>query len=311
MSAAVAASAAQPAPERQIDGARLLQHLTRAIRRYVIASPAQLDVLALWAVHTWAIGAFYITPYLHITSAQKGCAKSLLLEILDCLVAKPLRAGYVTAAALKSAVNEWHPTLLLDEVDQQMKGSKEMASILRGLLNFGAKRGTPYISSVKKSDGNFKPEKFDCFCAKALAGIGHLWETVADRSLPIRLQRRLDSEPISEFRPDDAAWHLVPLRKATESWVRAHLEEIRQARPKAPALNREADLMKPLLAIGEVAGGSGRSGRGGRCWRSAAAEPRNPVMRRWSCSPRCGRCSPMRTGSPARSLLTDCPCSRG
>ncbi|MGH9476381.1 MAG: hypothetical protein ACRD1C_08610 [Terriglobales bacterium] len=54
-------------------------------------------------------------------------------------------------------------------------------------------------------DGKFEPQSFGTFGPKALAGIGKLWETVADRRLPIRLQRRLADEPILPFRADGAA----------------------------------------------------------------------------------------------------------
>ncbi|MGH9473378.1 MAG: DUF3631 domain-containing protein, partial [Terriglobales bacterium] len=194
-------------------------------------------------------------PYLHITSAQKGCGKSRLLKVLASLVAKPLRTASISPAALYRKMDSEHPTLLLDEVDQQMHGSKEAAAIIRGVLNCGFERGTPYHLCEKSGGGRIEVRSFDTFGAKALAGIGRLWETVADRSLPIILQRRLMSEPIARFRPEDAEWHLTPLQAAAKEWTKANLEPLRRARPAVQAINREADLLEPLLAIADVAGG--------------------------------------------------------
>ena len=44
------------------------------------------------------------------------------------------------------------------------------------------------------------PQAFPTFAPMALAGIGRLKDTVADRSITIRLQRRLKSEDVDAFR---------------------------------------------------------------------------------------------------------------
>jgi len=50
------------------------------IQRFTVLSESQVVVLAAWILHTWAIDAFDITPYLHITAPEKSCGKTRLLE---------------------------------------------------------------------------------------------------------------------------------------------------------------------------------------------------------------------------------------
>ena len=91
------------------------------------------------------------------------------------------------------------PTLLLDESDAAFNSDKEYAEALRGVLNNGYTRGKPYTTCVGQGAG-IKPHDFKVFCPKAIAGIGKLPDTVADRSVPIALKRRAPGERIDRFR---------------------------------------------------------------------------------------------------------------
>jgi len=70
---------------------------------------------------------------------------------------------------------------------------KHYAEALRGVLNCGYRRGG--VASICVGKGtDIEARDFSTFCAKALAGIGHLPDTVADRSIPIRLKRKAPGE---------------------------------------------------------------------------------------------------------------------
>jgi hypothetical protein len=64
------------------DGVSLLNDLSSFVRRFVALTHAQSDVCALWVVHTHVLDAADTTPYLNISSAEKQCGKTLLLEVL-------------------------------------------------------------------------------------------------------------------------------------------------------------------------------------------------------------------------------------
>ena len=68
----------------------LLDELVAYVRRYVVLKDSQAETVALWIMHTHAIDAADVTPYLAILSAEKRSGKSRLLEVLSLLVARPL-----------------------------------------------------------------------------------------------------------------------------------------------------------------------------------------------------------------------------
>lgn len=70
-------------------GLALVNDVRRFVRRYVVMTNEQLLVVTLWVVHTHCVEAFEQTPYLAVTSPEKQCGKSRLLETTELLVAQP------------------------------------------------------------------------------------------------------------------------------------------------------------------------------------------------------------------------------
>jgi hypothetical protein len=233
----------------------VLDELAGFVRRFVVMSEAQADAVALWVVHTHLFTAAAQTPYIAISSAEKRSGKTRLLEVLELLVARPWLTGRVTAAVLARKVDAEGPTLLLDESDAAFKGEKEYAEALRGLLNTGHRRGGKSTVCVGQG-AELSYKDFSTFCAKAIAGIGKLPDTVADRSLPIRLERRAPDERAERFRRRDAQMEAAPLRLALDE-LTAFVHELEDARPDLPAEldDRAQDSAEPLLAIADLAGG--------------------------------------------------------
>jgi 5S rRNA maturation endonuclease (ribonuclease M5) len=239
------------------DTAELLDGVEALIHKYVVTSDEQRCVLALWALHTHVIAAADTTPYIAITSAEKRSGKSRLLEILAQLVPRPLEAANISDAALFRALgaeDELPATVLFDEVDAVFKAKEKEE--LRGLLNAGYRRGAKAYRCVGEG-AKQTVTPFPVFGPKALAGIGELPDTIADRSIPIRLRRRSRDEPVARGRYKLIAVDCEPLRVEAERWAVAHVGLLREAEPDLPEeLNdREQDGGEPLIAIADLAGG--------------------------------------------------------
>jgi hypothetical protein len=122
--------------------AATLDALAGYLRRYMVMSDGQRDAVALWVFHTHAFAAAEATPYLHVTSAERESGKTRLLEVLELVVARPLKTGGTTAAALARAVaKDPPPTMLLDETDNAFRRDREYVAALLGILNDGYRRG--------------------------------------------------------------------------------------------------------------------------------------------------------------------------
>jgi hypothetical protein len=247
-------AAIEPEPIPPI--ALLLQQVSGLLRQYIVfPSDYQVVACALWTVHTHAIDAAEVTPYLLATSPERRSGKTRLQDVLDLLVARPWRVVNPSEAVLFRKVHKDHPTLLLDEVDAIWGKDAPQYEGLRALLNAGHRRGVTVPRMAGEGTG-LKVMEFDVFGAKCIAGIGAMPDTVADRSIPIRLHRRAPEEHITRFRFREAAALAAPIRTGLERWAEGHLEELREARPELPDIHdRAADSWEPLLAIADSAGG--------------------------------------------------------
>jgi putative DNA primase/helicase len=240
-------------PERDpwpdpVSGAELLDELSASIRRYVVMPDDAADMAALWTVHTYLVDALGISPRLAVTSPERGCGKTTLLDVLLCLVQRPLPTANATASAIFRVVEMRRPTLLIDEGETFLLENEE----LRGILNSGHRRGGSVIRTV---GDDFEPRSFSTYSACAIALIGRLPATLADRSVSVELRRRLSDEAIEAFRFDRIE-HLDQLARKAARWATDNTDRIRDADPDMPAgvFNRMADNWRPLLAIADVVG---------------------------------------------------------
>jgi hypothetical protein len=234
----------------------ILRDTTAFVRRFVVLTPEESVATALWIVHTYALEATDVTPYLLITSAEMRSGKSRLVEVLQVLVARPWKADHTTTAVLAYRMNENPPpTLLLDESDAAFGGPSDYVEALRGILNAGYRRGGCVWKMVRLG-GDFKPRGLSAFGPKAIAGIGKFPNTVADRGIPIRLKRRSPSEAVESFYPSEVEPEAAELRDRIASWAEPNSEYLRGLRPTRPngIGDRAQEVWEPLLAIADTAG---------------------------------------------------------
>lgn len=125
--------------------ASLLTDIAHTIQRFIACEPETAYAATLWIAMTWVIDVVRVSPLAVITAPEKRCGKSQLLSVMRQLVNRPLIISNITPAALFRAMDTWHPTLLVDEVDAFMRDNNE----LRGLLNAGHMRDAAYAIRVE------------------------------------------------------------------------------------------------------------------------------------------------------------------
>jgi len=243
----------EPDPWREpVDGAKLLDAMRTLVLRYAVL-PTHADVvLALWALHTYGLGAFTHSPRLCATAPEKGCGKTLILDLMDVLALKPICSVSITSAALFRTVEMYQPTLLIDEAENLRSESGEDAM---HVLNSGFQRSKANILRCVGND--LRPMQFSTWCPVAIALIGKLPPTLHDRSILIAMRRKTRIERVELFQSDRVIQDADPLRRAAARWAADYIEALRQAHPVMPdaLLNRSADIWRPLLAIADLAGG--------------------------------------------------------
>jgi uncharacterized protein DUF3631 len=101
------------------------------------------------------------------------------------------------------------------------------------------------------------PHEFSSFCPVAIAAIGRLPRSIADRAIHVRMRKAMRGEIKREFRPDKAMKAFEPLRRRAMRFAVDNMERLAEHEPEMPAgaFNRFADNWRPLATIADVAGG--------------------------------------------------------
>lgn len=235
-----------PAP---VDPSDLLTEISDTVKRFIVCQDETAYAVALWVAMTWFMDVVQVAPLAVITAPEKRCGKSQLLFLLAKLVHRPLMASNISPAALFRSIDAWQPTLLVDEADSFMKENEE----LRGLINCGHTRDSAYIVRVVGDD--HIPKRFNVWGPKAIAGIGHLADTLMDRAITLELRRKMPHEQTDRLRHAETGLFGLQAAKLAR-FAQDYREVIRQARPVLPeSLNdRAQDNWEPLLAIADAAG---------------------------------------------------------
>jgi hypothetical protein len=246
-----------PALAPSIDGAQLLDDVHNFIGRFCAfpSGHAQIAV-TLWAAHTHAIGHFYTTPRLILSSPEAGSGKTRVLEVLDLLVSEPMFSLNASPPAIFRTLCKRQVTLLMDEVDAifSKKGKDDSHEDLRALLNAGYKRGATIPRCVGP---RHDVTEFPVYAAVALAGLGDMPDTIMTRSVIIRMRRRAPGEKVDPFRSREHSIAGQALGRRLGEWAAMIGPDVGDAWPTLPEgiVDRPAEIWEPLLAMADAAGG--------------------------------------------------------
>ncbi len=221
-------------------------------------TPADLDLLALWAVHTHVVAETYTTPRLQLDSPVPGSGKTTTLEHLQRLCADPVLMAAVSSSALLVRMLEAGPrTLLIDEADRTLRPDKPETADVLAILNSGYKRGSTRPVLVPVKAGGWEPKEMPTFAPVAIAGNAPaLPADTATRILRVLLMPDLDGTV------EESDWELIEdpaadLRVRVVAWCDQHRDQIRTERPEMPqgVVGRFREKWQPLARIAAVAGG--------------------------------------------------------
>jgi putative DNA primase/helicase len=243
-----ALSIAAPEPWGEpVQGAALLADLAELFSRHLVLTAGAADALAAWALHTYVYKHARHTPRLAITSPEKGCGKTTVLDLLTLVSCKPVSTANISTAAVFRTIELTSPTLLVDEADTFLARNEEM----RGVLNSGHKRGGKVIRCIGEDS---EPREFNVFSPAAIAAIGRIPGTLVDRSIAITMRRAAPKERPQPIRAATEREGAMLARKAARWAVDCNIQI--DADPQMPSLlaNRGADNWRPIFAIAEAVG---------------------------------------------------------
>lgn len=248
-----------PLFEDATTGARLLDDVEAFLSRFVVY-PGEPERVAhvLWIAHCWFMDAWDSTPRIAFLSPEPGSGKSRALEVTEPLVPRPVHAVNATSAALFRKVSDQAgpPTILFDEIDTIFGPKAKENEELRGLLNAGHRRGATALRCVIRGK-SVELEELPAYCAVALAGLDDLPDTIATRSVIVRMRRRAPDERVEPWRLRINGAEGQKLGDRLRAWSEVMQAVAASRWPEMPAeiTDRNADVWEALLAVADLAGG--------------------------------------------------------
>ena len=238
--------------ESPVDGRLIAQEIHALLRRYTILPEGGYEAVTLWAVGSYVYDAFRIFPKLCLSSPEKRCGKTTLLETLGAVVSRALMASNMSPAVIFRAVEAWTPALLIDEGDTFLHGNEE----LRGIINSGHTRSTAFVLRVEEVGGVREPKRFSTWAPMAIAMIKTPPDTILDRSVLVRLRRKMPDESVARL-PLDLLSDCRDIRRKIQRWADDHIDTLAGSFPDIPKVgsDRAEDNWLPLITIAEALGG--------------------------------------------------------
>jgi hypothetical protein len=185
-------------------------------------------------------------------SPEKGSGKTRAPEVSQHLVPRGVLVSQATPNYILAKVSEDPPpTLFYDEIDTvygpRAKGSED----LRAVLNAGHRRGATAGRGSWGNDG-LTGQDYPAYCAVALAGLGHLPETIADRAVVVRMKKRKRTERVIPWRERVNVKEAKALGDRLGSWMKSASLSWPE---NMPVEDRAADVWEALVMVADAACG--------------------------------------------------------
>lgn len=235
----------------------IVENLRSWLERYILVSdPKDLDIIALWIIHTHLAEETYTSPRLLIDSPVPGSGKTTLLEHIGKFAKAPAQMALISSSALLGRITaNGIRTLLIDEADRALDPKKPGVGDLIALLNSGYKRGSTRPVNVQKNK-DWEIVEMPTYSPVAIAGNTPLLpEDTRSRCIVVRLLPDISGVAL------ESDWEVLDLpayqfKLDIEATCEIYREEVKTLVPQLPreCRNRFKEKWKPLAKIATLAG---------------------------------------------------------
>ena len=226
----------------------IFRQIEKYIKTHIYLPDARCySVIALWAMGTYVFRVFRYFPYIHL-HAEKASGKTTLMDILEKICFNGEISSDATGVSLFHEVHTNSSTLFLDESEDLTEGQNGAKMRL-------LKAGFSKTGKIKR-----KNMTYSCYSPKMIAGISQLDNVLADRTITVRMIRKLPTETISCYvetaemlkfhscvRDSLYTFGLTHAERLMSEYVRAS-----QSPENALLKNRAQDLWLPLISIASL-----------------------------------------------------------
>jgi hypothetical protein len=243
----------------RVEGAKVLADVREWLARFVSTmTPGDLDLLALWAVHTHVAPECYTSPRLQLDSPMPGSGKTTVLDHLSRLCHNPVQMAAISSSALLARLLAVDTrTLLIDEVDRTLDPKRDGSADVIAILNSGYRVGATRPVLEPRKGGGWDAVEMPVFAPVAMAGNNPaLPDDTRSRVLRVVLL------PDLEGKVEESDWELIEgdaleLHDRIVRWAFGAKDLVRTLRPPMPegVIGRNREKWGPLARIAHLVGG--------------------------------------------------------
>lgn len=250
---------AEPEPVEEVvgvatpDGAcpEPLRSVINYLKTYIVLPEAPTLVTSAWVMAAWLPDLWDRFPHLAVTSPEKRCGKTLLLDLLYPITLNGMTTTNISPQALYRIVQRDKPTLLMDELQSISRKGSEASQVTLELLNAGIGKSAKVIRC-----GGTNMEQvhtFNVYGPKAFALIGELDGVLGDRCLNVKMKRKTKEHRVERYRSKHVDAAAVVVYDALKAWAEANQEAVAKHYDEVELFDinndRMADLLAPLQAV--------------------------------------------------------------
>lgn len=237
----------------------VLDETAEFIAKHVACTPAQSDVMTLYAASTYVIKAFPTLGHVLFAGETEACGKTVAMMVTAALCANPLDASgtpYALQSALASASNapeQMTPTLYYDEISSVF-GRSGLASSrdpIAEILRKGYKSGATRAWSVNRTS-----ESYSIFTPFLMAGLRNaVPRDIRTRCIVVIMRA---GTPAAYFDAREAEPEARDLAACLGEAAASRIHEIAQFRAQGihPQLrDRHLEVWEPMFAVAYILGG--------------------------------------------------------
>ena len=216
------------------------------------------DVLALWIAGTYLYPVFEAYPYVAL-QGPKGSGKTKVLDVMAKLAFNARIASSMSSASLFRVVQATRGMLGIDEAERLSDSKDPLATELRLLLNAGYKSGSP---AIRCEGDDHQVVEFQVYGPKMIASIRGLEDVLESRCVLINMLRT--AGPKGNLVVSERGEDWARARHGLYCFALQNFAGVRDAYLHGAGAdglnNRQAELWRPLLAIGSYLDNKGAEG---------------------------------------------------
>jgi len=238
--------------DQPVDSAMLLDEMSALLGKYVYLPEGMIHTISAWCLGSYCFSSWQLYPKLLITSPEKRCGKTTLLEVIEGMAFRCYPVSSISSSAIFRLIEEYKPTLLIDEADTFTKDDDS----LNGIINAGHKKRLANVSRTERDGNEFHVRSFSVWAPMVLSGIGKQRDTLHDRSIHIEMERKLPDYSVEKL-PFNFFETKQHLRQKCMRWANDRHANLRMLASLPNYGNdRAQDNWQPLITIASHAGES-------------------------------------------------------